>query len=642
MIDYSSYRKFYVDANVFTLSGEPYTGYVETVNGVPYVYNSTSLSKCQTQVNIQEFLTPLNNYQSDLLTSTFFFDRLVNDQVSLPYSLNDITIQANDFLSEEVVNKKISLLKDNNTFCFSRLFIPNNDIPYNVPTYASFNNLSSSSFTVLSSISTDVLFADSVKPDLADIKGFVCSNSNSDNSEFVMFAYTDTSILTLTGTNNSLDLISSSNLYQDNIEENTQAFSRIGGMCIEDTLLFVTDSDNNAVLKYDISTYINKDTIFTPSKILIEVIGAKGKISDSYKFNVPTFITSSLSNIFVFDSNNRTIKVYDLNFNYVTRINAINFKKEQLVALEYNKINNLLYALTQPVTENLKLYVIANDFTTTDTYTLTDKLVSNETVKNITFSYNDSNIFYVCTNFNVYKKLINRPEYNIGRFTANRTFRIVDVRESGVSNLWNYVSIPFKDCNFRWNLLSIDGDSQSTDRFSDSNRGIFITPQNDDSDKFFIITGSKIFFFKETMSYKRVLKTENVSNFGRANLNLFGTEYVQASTLNKELYKLVTDIFLLKNNIRGRFYGKYDSQGILVLDDYNYNINYTDFFDTITESFFVHENEKAITGVINRVLTQIYDLQYKLIKLTEVDKEGSYAPVFNSGSLQPSNVLIID
>jgi hypothetical protein len=642
MIDYNTYRKFYVDANVFTLSGESYTGYVETINGIPYVYNPILQVACQEQSSMQEFLTPLNNYQSDLLTSTFFFDRLVNDDVTLPHSLNDVTIQANDFLSEEVINKKISLLKDNNTFCFSRLFIPNNDIPYNTPVYASFNTLSSSSFTVLSSISTDVLFSDSVKPELADIKGFVCANSNSNDTEFVMFAYTDTSIITLTGADNSLDIISSSNLYQDNIEENTQAFSRIGGLCIENTLLFVTDADNNAVLKYDISTYLNKDTIFIPSKVLIEVIGAKGKISDSYKFNIPTFITSSRSNIFVFDSNNLTIKVYDLNFNFITRINAINFKSEQLVALEYNKINNLLYALTQPSGSNLKLYVINNDFKTYEVYELTDKLLTGETVKNITFSYNDSNIFYICTNFNVYKKLINRPEYNIGRFTANRTFRIVDIRESGVSNLWNYVNIPYKDCNFKWNLISTGGDELSADTFSDSNRGIFITPQTDDSDKFFIITGSKIFFFKETMSYKRVLKTENVSNFGRADLNLFGTEYVQASTLNKEVYKLVTDIFLLKNNIRGRFYGKYDNQGILVLDDYNYNIDYTDFFDTITESFFIHENEKAITGVINRVLTQIYDLQYKLIKLTEVDKEGSYAPVFNSGSLQPSNVLIID
>lgn len=642
MINYSKYKKQFVDSGVFTLSGEQYTGYVDILNGVPYVYNETTQQNCSVVTDTVQDLTPLNTYQTDLLTSPYFFDRLVDDQTVLPYTLDDITIQANDFLSEEVINKKISLLKSNNTYCFSRLFIPNNDIPYNTPTYASFTTLSSSEFTVLSSTTSSIAFADSIIPDLAEIRNLACINKVQNETDFIMFAHTDTSLLTLSGTIDSIDLISSSNLYQDNFNENTQTFSKISDICVQNNNLFITDTGNNAILKYDVSTYVVDDPIFKPSRILVDVVGSKGVITDNYKFNAPTLITASSTHVYVFDSGNRTIKVYDTNFDFTTRINAINFKAETLLALEFNKVSNLLYVITQLITGEVKLYVIDNTFNVTNVSALEQVFLPGEIIQNIAFSYNNSNIFYICTNFNVYKKLINRPEKVIGRFSANKLFRIVDIFENNVSNIWNYVSTLYKNCAFKWNLLPpTDGNLVEND-FSDSNRCIFITPQTSDYDRFFLITGSKIFFFRETMSYKRVLKTENITNYGKSNLNLFGEEYVQASTLNKELYKLVTDIFLLKNNIRGRFYGAYDNQGILVLQDYNYNVNFDNFVETIPENFFIHENEKGITGVINRVLTQIYNLQVSLIELTAVDRGDSYVPVFNAGSLQSSNVLIID
>lgn len=641
MTDYSVYRKFYVDTGVFSLNSEPYMGYVETYNGIPSVFLPTQSQGCSNVVTDKQQLDSTNTYRSDLLTSNIFFDRLVDDQISLPNNIDDIIIQANDFLSEEVINKKISLLKENNTYCFSRLFIPNNNIPASQPVYGSFTSLSSSEFTVLSSYAEILPFSDSSIPDFSGIRGIACSNREQDETEFIMFAYTDTRLITLSGANNSLKLLSNSNLYQDNIDENTLTYGYIGGICIQDNNLFVTDSANNAVLKYDISSYTRNDTVFKSSKQLIEVIGSKGRVTDNYKFNTPTLITSSSTNIFVYDSLNYTIKVYDLNFNYITRINVVNFKAEKIIALEYNKINNSLYILTQPITGNLKLYVVNTSFIVVDSYTLDTKLIAGEFVRNISFSYNDSNIFYICTNFNVYKKLVNRPDKVIGRFRADRMYKVLDVQNAAASNVWNYVQIPYDNCVFKWNLLGTSTGSESGLTGSDDNRGMYITPQSSNSDKLFLITGSRIYFFNEGMTYKRVLKAENIDNYGRENLRLYGTEYVQASSLNKEIYKLITDIFLLKNNIRGRFYGTYDSQGILVLQDYNYNLNYNDFIDTTIENFFIHENEKGITGTINRVLTRIYDLQLKLIELTETDKGDSYLPVFNSTSLQPSNVLII-
>jgi hypothetical protein len=641
MIDYSTYKKFYVNTGIFTLSGIDYSGYVEIVDGKPRVFNVPGKTCNTISYSVQE-LTPTNTYQSDLYTSKFFYDRLVSDTLTLPNSIDDIIIQPNDFLSEEVINKKLSLLKENNTYCYSRLFMPNNNLPYNMPVYAAFTSISSTNFTILSGVSNSIPFYQSVVPSIAEIRGFACVNNTSDQDKFVMFAYTDTNIITLSGSNNSLEIISQSNLYQDNLNENTQTFGRIGDICVQGQLLFVTDSVNNVVLKYDISTYVTNDNAFIPSRILVEVIGAKGKVTDSFKFNTPTLITSSSDRLFVFDSNNFTIKVYDLDFNFITRVNAINLRSETLLALEYNSVNNYLYSITKDVTGNIKLYILNGDYTVNDKQIFTEKLLPNENIKNIAFSYNDSNIFYICTNYNIYKKLINKPDKNIGRFVSSRLYTTSNTVNTAASNLWNYVDIAFKSSNFLWNLNSPQDSNLADEAVTDNNRGIYITSQLDNSDKIFFITGSKIFFFKESPSYKRVLKTENITNYGINNINLFNEEYVQASSLNKELYKLVVDIFLLKNNIRGRFAGSYDSQGILVLEDYNYNINFNNFNTTTTENFYIHENEKAITGVVNRVLSNIFNLQQKMIELTSVDNKGTYAPVFNTGSLQPSNVLIID
>jgi len=101
------------------------------------------------------------------------------------------------------------------------------------------------------------------------------------------------------------------------------------------------------------------------------------------------------------------------------------------------------------------------------------------------------------------------------------------------------------------------------------------------------------------------------------------------------------DIINLKNNIVGRFTGKYDALNIFVYDDYNYNIDLTALYNDSNE-YFIHDNEKSITGVINRVIRKIYELQQQLITLTQPDKGDEIAPVYNAGVDMPSNTLIIE
>ena len=177
--------------------------------------------------------------------------------------------------------------------------------------------------------------------------------------------------------------------------------------------------------------------------------------------------------------------------------------------------------------------------------------------------------------------------------------------------------------------------------FSDVLAGYKITSQSSNYDKLFFISQTKIYYFKEPNVIKTVLKLPNFDNFGSV-FTLNPNEYIQGSSLNKEIYKLMYDIINLKNNIIGRFTGAYDALNVFVYNDYNYNLDLTQLYNSTNYEYFIHDNEKNITGVINRTIRKIYDLQLQLITLTQPDKGDDIAPVYNAGSSNPSNTLIIE
>jgi hypothetical protein len=175
---------------------------------------------------------------------------------------------------------------------------------------------------------------------------------------------------------------------------------------------------------------------------------------------------------------------------------------------------------------------------------------------------------------------------------------------------------------------------------NDSFKSCRVVPSTENYDDIILFSTGRIYFIKEANEFKSVLKFKNFENFGLNAFTLSPEEYIQASTLNKELYKVVHDIFTIKNNIVGRFSGKLDKSNIVVLDDYNYNIDYlsiteqqfiNEFLSVLEfEKFYINENEKSILGVLNRVLTNIYDLQERVVDATRIDTETSLIPMFNS------------
>lgn len=80
------YNKKYWSVNQFTRqNGEPYEGYVGIYDGNGYIYDT------------QEKLKKNTSYYTQFNTSDYFFDRILDEEIKLPYSKKDVQFQANDF-----------------------------------------------------------------------------------------------------------------------------------------------------------------------------------------------------------------------------------------------------------------------------------------------------------------------------------------------------------------------------------------------------------------------------------------------------------------------------------------------------------------------------------------------------------------
>lgn len=95
----------------------PFTGYVIIDNGTAYSFATG------------EKLEVGSNYLSEVNLSDEYFDRILDEKLVLPHSIDECTFAPNDFLKKSVINKIIANLSDNNRYIFKNCIVPQNDFP---------------------------------------------------------------------------------------------------------------------------------------------------------------------------------------------------------------------------------------------------------------------------------------------------------------------------------------------------------------------------------------------------------------------------------------------------------------------------------------------------------------------------------
>tara|TARA_R100001377_G_scaffold83912_1_gene66326 strand:- start:590 stop:2575 length:1986 start_codon:yes stop_codon:yes gene_type:complete len=649
--NYYSYKKIYTSGDMFTLTGSDFYGFAETADGV---VKEPSTGKT---------LVPKSTYRTDLLYTEYFKDRVVSDiDLTLPNTRDKCLFNLNDNFNYDLFKYKLEKLRDNNTFVYSKLFIPSNKLPFaSTLRYATVSSVNTQEFTIN--------ISDNNNPDYISNKKFAQNyylsafgnivaataqtnvKSLSTNNPFALFAATTTNLICLTGDDDKLTIVEDSTGYES--KENDLAFNEIGGLASTKDFLYLADTGNNVVLKYDIAGYVNNDSSLRNRRNYIELIGGFGGETRQTKFDRPTKLAASSTELAVFDSGNRVIKLFDNELNFITRITSINFNKETFGAMNFDPDFGSLYVVTfrDITTDDITVrttflyrfsgegYRFKEEFIMNDTLAIED----NEEVNSLSFSGTDSNYWYFGTNKTIYKKFKTRPVEIIGKFRTQRLYllnyadttqKVVNTESiATINNRWNFNDISFSTAKFNWNLGTIVGGLQETTEVNglldDNITSFSIFPGTSSFDRAIMLTTGRLFFFDEPTSsaYQRVLKDFNYNNYGSAGFSLNPDSFIQQSIVNTELYKVLNDTLNIKNNIVGRFTGKFKND-ILELDDYNYEIDFKQLLTQSIENLYIHSNEENLTGVLNRCFNLIYDLQQKLINIVQVNVEATVQPSF--------------
>lgn len=640
-MNYTSYKKIYTDGGVFTLDGQEFTGFMEYRDGVARDYETG------------DELQPVPSYDADLFQTDIFRDRVVDDlDIELPVSRSQCTFGLNETLNYETLKFVFNNIRKNNNYTYSRLFIASNNLPYTTTvSYAAIDNASDTEFTIREvdrneAIATTVVdWGDTTNfAYLSGVFDTTAQVNYEDSTKFVLFCVSDTSLTSLTGDGSVINVVENSSQYET-ISGNVIEFGEIGGVTSNKKNLFISDKANNTILKYDITSFVNNDPSIYNKRYLLDILGGDGQVDRRSNLLDPTALACTDDYVAVYDSGNYCIKLYNTDLDYRTTITTFGYKaksrdRETFGAMAFDPDFGTLYVLnTKDSDGSIVLYRVNVETRKFDVSNLSEELGSNEIIKSISFSQVDSNYWYFNTNKRIFKKYKTRPDsIGVGSYKESNLLNREDVFNSGsgtggsedIDNRWGSQNTTWTNTNIIWNLDLGDDEEEeeeeeeeTTVAVTDQNiRGFSIVLGSGGNDIQIIVTKSRIFYFNEPTwsAYQKVLRNRNYSNYGISGFSLSPDEYIQVPVINAEIYKLIFDLFVLRDNLIGRFSGTYVDDKV-ILNNYNYNVDYDALSIVDVEEYFIHHNEENILGAINRVLNNIYDLQEKLIEICNTDVE---------------------
>jgi hypothetical protein len=577
MLDTYTKRFSYTTGNAFTLTGGDFTGYFNVLSGIPYVGLTQTTSLCGK-----------SNFLADTFLGSYLFDRDLGEIPSLPNALNGVIFYPNEYITADNINSKLNKLNNNNIYLYTRSFIFDTDTPSkvtgtialtsedaNLSYYSSFVNLSTFDFN---SIFTSNPFSlDSV----VDVETLV----DADGDKFIIFTPTSTQLIAISGSilQGTCGIALSTRFITDKDNDILQ-YGNITSITSNGTNLFISDSVNNAIYKYSMEGYIVIDPGLTKKRLFIETIGTN---ESKYGVKKPKFLTSSETSFIVYNEGSKFFVEYDNSLN-VKNTSKLISSRDKVLCIGYNRFYNLLAILHQR--GNSKTISFFKDFQFVDSQSLVFELNSNELPLKILFSKNDSNVFYIVTTGFIYKKFLSKPDKTIGVFDDSR---------------------------------------MEINNISGNFTGATIVQSSGNVDLMFIGKQDRVMIIEEENSTNTVLRSSDIPNYNITSINLVKDEYVQGDYINKEIFKIVSNLYKLKNQYLGRFIVEYTKpnnnltyQQSLLGENLLYKgYTYLDSYDFLSvdnvNNFYIHENERVDVGVINRCLTQVYNLQLKMLEQTK-------------------------
>jgi len=578
-----------------------------------------------------ETLNSVSDYSADYYRSKNFKDRDVFDILTLPYSLEEIQIQPSEIVGFSILNKKIEYLHDNLIYLYSQLYMGSTDVPVDNDVNTLCNLIGTNNFgweTRSKQVANNRIFGFGAlgdNPSLSAYKEFDIMNRFvvipfENNNGIGIFGISNTYFIGLTSTiSEDGQLSAAAFTFYTNVIDNytNETCKNLEDIKYDGKFLYVSDSKINGggqVFKYDITGYLTNDHVFENKKYLIEPIGGSGSEDRMNKFKNCTVLGANNRELWVYDSGNNVIKIFDSNFVWKRTVKIPKARNYSVLDIRYRKMNNHVYVLFKDTYDanypQYGLFEFDNEYHLIGTYVFADVLFKDTDAQfnRMAISEQDSNVFYVITNNSVFKKFFTKPEktfavFNRDKFYPDDTF-IWDQIELEWDKLrdyetWNYAEF------FTINLTTKD---------------IHIAASKNNKDDLYFMGDTYVSHFNERTDYLSLLKNDNLPYYNYKSIKFEKIEYNQSLVLNKEIYKLYQNILQFKNNLKGRFYAEFDKYGDLKYKDYIYltdeEINTLNI--DVEYNSFINDNELVQPNVINRIFNKIYEFQINLLNLTQV------------------------
>ena len=642
IIDYDK-RFYYTDGTDFTFEGSKYVGYVNI---------DKDNNAYKTKYNKLDELVPIENVYNDNVFDGKYFDTSIFTQLKFDFTLDDILFKPNELINKNSINYKLDLLYRNFAKIYNYTVLNDPLVPDNFPAYITLSSNEggpggsdpqfnvNTTWQIISAgqqfISAGSIASDFYPPLSVFDKGF---GDNDDTKA--------TAIAAARSTKNTdrytLFFAISSNLYAYQLNDAHTTFnfvassSNVGTVANQinfktitslattpDNLLFVNDLSGNALYKLDVNTIVNEDRTGLRNFEHLDTIGGKGTYNTNLSGN--NIVVYGNDSVYVYMRYKNSIRKYTKEFKFeLEYFNEKYFKEHAFQNITFNSFHN-------------ELWVLTNDFQVTildgDNLTVKDKFEYNsnkfayeipfvkdlvdgfvEEPRKIEFSNNNSNIYYLVTNKNIYKYYINKQNELVNKFTIDLTF--------DDANLWNTVFIDYSAMGgTTWDQLP------NFDRFFFVDNPIVSVPDDiENNETILAVANTRIFKFVESNDDVSLLTNKGPSFYKRSEI-LLSNEYFNNITFNLAFYKHINNLNMLVQNLNKKVLARFATDFYLFFDDFT-ELTYDDKKIAKIEDpsqFFVGVNETLNGNILNRVITNLYEYQTKILELIEVTRLGSRIP----------------
>ena len=519
------------------------------------------------------------NISQEVYTEGFIYDRYLGEALELPYSFEQIKIQANETVSSELLNLKFNHLYDNFVYLYKNSLIASNVIPISSTAIAGIT-AASTNFTWYRGLSSRQFIPISSNSNLVGVDKttatFLIKNRDFDRY----------SLLTSSGPTINVFNFDSNATYITKVYTQTQIdqnygvpFKNICSFDLHNNNLFVLDCELNRLVKYDASGLTELNTVTNNRLAYVDSIGNYGDFNAKTDFNDPAGLTIAGDFIFVLDSGNSSIKKYDTNLNWIFTYRLYkDFLSAYPVDISSDSDGNL-YVLT----ESDKLFIYNNDITTKRVIDLGVLKEGSEVFKRIVFSQTNNNIFYLYSNKNVYKKLVNKPYNTVGKYLLY-LFKY-DIPDEEIKS---FSTAPTQDLKSDRNIM-------------------------------FSVSGNvgKFGNFYDNLNLFDVLAVRDFDVYSFDEINFNSNEYLQNWTINKNISKLVINHMRLRDEIIGKFIASKDYMGNIFFRGTRYLLpnELASIYFAQDLSFYIGGNEIITNSIVNRPLEKLYNIQKQMLNV---------------------------